>query len=98
MPPARPVDRRDRIEALLREALAPTHVEVIDETVSHAGHEGARGGQSHYRVTVVSPRFAGLSRVAAQRLVHEVLTSELTSGLHALALRTYAPEQWRSGT
>ena len=94
---ANPADRRDRIEARLREALAATHVEVIDDTVTHAGHAGARGGQSHYRVTVVSPRFAGLSRVAAQRLVYEALAAELTSGLHALALRTYAPEQWRDG-
>ena len=97
MDAVRPADRRDRIEACLREALAAVHVEVIDETQHHAGHEGARGGQSHYRATVVSPRFEGLSRVDAQRLVYEALESELTGGLHALALRTLTPEQWRRG-
>ncbi len=90
-------DRRERIEARLREALAAVHVEVDDESQRHAGHEGARGGQSHYRVTVVSPRFAGLSRVAAQRLVYAALANELSGGLHALALRTLTPEQWRGG-
>jgi BolA protein len=97
MDAARPADRRDRIEARLREALAAVHVEVIDETQRHAGHEGARGGQSHYQATVVSPRFEGLSRVDAQRLVYEALESELKGGLHALALRTLTPEQWRRG-
>jgi BolA protein len=46
---------------------------------------------------VVSPRFEGLSSVDAQRLVYEVLESELKGGLHALALRTLTPEQWRRG-
>lgn len=87
--------RKQRIEARLRDALAAVHVEVADETQHHAGHAGARGGESHYRVTVVSPRFEGLSRVAAQRLVYDLLEGELTSGLHALALRTLTPEQWR---
>ncbi len=91
----RPPSRRDRIEARLREALAAVYVEVTDETQLHAGHAGARGGESHYRVTVVSPQFEGLSRVAAQRLVYDLLGGELTSGLHALALRTFTPEQWR---
>lgn len=94
---ATPADRRDRIEARLREALGATYVEVTDDTEEHAGHAGARGGQSHYSVTVVSPRFSGLSRVGAQRLVYEALTEELVSGLHALALRTFTPEQWRGG-
>jgi BolA protein len=88
-------DRRTRIEARLREQLAPTHLEVVDESHLHAGHEGARGGQTHYRATIVSPRFAGLSRVEAQRLVYAALTDELGSGLHALALRTLTPEQWQ---
>lgn len=90
-----PPDRRARIEARLREELAAVHVEVIDESQLHAGHAGASGGESHYRVTVVSPRFAGLSRVAAQRLVYDALAAELAAGLHALALSTLTPQQWQ---
>ena len=84
--------RAARIEARLRQALDATRVEVVDESALHAGHAGDRGGETHYRVTVVSPRFAGLSRVAAQRLVHDALSDELAGGLHALALRTLAEE------
>lgn len=91
------MDRRSRIEARLREALDAVHVEVVDESHLHAGHAGDRGGESHYRALVVSARFAGLSRVAAQRLVYEALGDEMRDGIHALALRTLAPEQWRAG-
>ena len=87
--------RRERIEARLREALAAVHVEVVDESRLHAGHAGASGGETHYRATIVSPRFTGLSRVDAQRLVYDALADELAAGLHALALRTLTPEQWQ---
>lgn len=90
---APPATRAQRIEARLREALAATRVEVVDESALHAGHAGDRGGETHYRVVVVSPRFSGLSRVESQRLVNAALESEFASGLHALALRTLAPEQ-----
>ncbi len=87
--------RRERIEERLREALGAEHVEALDESRLHAGHAGARGSETHFRVTVVSSRFAGLSRVDAQRLVHGALADELAGGLHALSLRTLTPEQWR---
>lgn len=87
--------RRERIEARLREALGPLHLEVVDESRLHAGHAGARGGETHYRATIVSERFAGLPRVAAQRLVYDALADELAGGLHALTLHTLTPEQWQ---
>ena len=90
-------DRRARIEARLRVVLAPLHVVVVDESQLHAGHAGDRGGETHYRATIVSARFGGLSRVAAQRLVYDALADELAGGLHALALRTLTPEQWQQG-
>jgi BolA protein len=86
--------RGQRIEARLRERLAPVHVEVIDESHLHAGHVGDRGGETHYRATIGSPRFTGLSRVDAQRLVYDAVADELAAGLHALALCTLTPEQW----
>ena len=83
----------DEIEARLRDALAAVHVEVEDESHLHAGH-GASGG--HYRAVVVSERFAGLSRVAAQRLVFEALGDWMSGPIHAFAVRTFTPEQWRA--
>ena len=81
------------IEARLVERVAAVHVEVEDESRLHAGH-GASGG--HYRAVVVSERFAGLSRVAAQRLVYEALGDWMQGPIHAFAVRTFTPEQWRA--
>jgi BolA protein len=89
------VDRRARIEAALRERLAAEHVEVVDESHLHAGHAGARDGRGHFRALVVSARFEGLSRVAAQRLVYDSLADELRTDIHALSLRTLTPAEWR---
>ena len=88
--------RAARIERALRERLEASHVEVLDESHQHVGHAGAAGGGGHFRVTIVSPRFEGLSRVAAQRLVYEALAEELESAIHALAMRTFTPEAWRA--
>ncbi|HBZ71401.1 MAG TPA: BolA family transcriptional regulator [Deltaproteobacteria bacterium] len=90
-----PTDRRARIEAKLQERLAAAHVEVVDESHLHAGHAGARGGGGHFRVLVVSSRFEGLARLAAQRLVYEALSDEMGGEIHALSIRTLTPERWR---
>lgn len=88
-------DRRVRIEAKLAERLDASHVEVLDESHLHAGHAGAKSGGGHFRATLVSARFEGLSRVAAQRLVYEMIDDEFQSGsIHALAMRTFTPEKW----
>jgi BolA protein len=84
-------DRARRIEARLLERLAAVRVEVVDESHLHAGHAGARSGGGHFRATVVSPRFAGLGRVEAQRLVYQALGDMMGSEIHALSLRTEAP-------
>ena len=88
------MDRRERIENRLRDALAAERVEVVDESHLHAGHAGAAGGGGHFRALVVSPRFEGLSMLAAQRLVYESLSDEMESAIHALAMRTLTPEEW----
>ena len=83
---------RERIEAALREALAPESLLVSDESHLHAGHGGARaGGETHYRVDVVSAAFAGLGRVDRHRLVNAALARELATGVHALAIAARAP-------
>jgi BolA protein len=88
------VDRRSQIEERLRAQLAASHVEVLDESHLHAGHAGAASGGGHFRATVVSDRFAGLSRVARQRLVYEALAAEMKREIHALAMQTFTPEEW----
>jgi BolA protein len=84
--PAVNAERIRRIEALLRERVGATRVEVIDESHLHAGHVGARGGAGHFRAHVVSPRFAGLSRIEAQRLVYAALADMIGPDIHALSL------------
>lgn len=78
------------IESLLR-ALDPETIEVMDDSARHAGHAGARSGGGHYDVTIVSPRFAGKSRLERHRMVYQLLDPLMKRSIHALALRTFAP-------
>lgn len=80
------------IETRLAEALRPTRLVVTDESHLHAGHSGWReGGETHYRVEIVSPAFAGKSRVERHRLVNDALSEAFARGLHALALKAEPP-------
>lgn len=84
----------ESIQAKLTNALAPLRLEVVDESHLHAGHAGAReGGQSHFRLVIVSSSFEGLSRVARQRLVNDLLREELSGPVHALAMKTLTPQE-----
>ncbi|UIJ44643.1 BolA family transcriptional regulator [Sphingomonas cannabina] len=80
------------ITVRLREALDPTHLEVIDDSAGHRGHAGHNpAGESHFTVIVESPAFAGLNRVARQRLVNAALADLLRERVHALVIRARAP-------
>jgi BolA protein len=74
----------------LSELLAPTRLEVIDESAAHAGHAGADGSGfgTHFRVRIASPQFAGKTPVARHRLVYDALRDYIERGLHALAIET----------
>lgn len=86
--------RAARMRTVLEAAFAPARVVVTDDSHHHIGHAGARPeGETHYSVTVVSPAFAGQSRVARSRAVHAALAEEFGSGLHALSLRLATPEE-----
>jgi BolA protein len=76
------------LETALREALAPTQLEVIDESGAHAGHAGAnaQGRGTHFRVRIASPLFVGKPRVARHRLVYDALQVFIAQGLHAIAI------------
>ena len=79
--------RAARIEALLRQHLAPALIRVLDDSQHHAGHAGARpGGETHYSVVLVANSFHGQTRIARSRAVHALLEGEFQTGLHALAL------------
>jgi BolA protein len=85
----------ETIERKLRERFVPTRLQVTDDSARHAGHAGARaGGETHFTVAIVSPVFAGLGRVARQRLVYETLAGEIADGVHALSLSTLAPGEY----
>ena len=78
------------LDQRLRERLAPTQLEVLDESYQHNGHAGSNGTGfgTHFRVKVASQRFTGLSRVACHRLVYDALQDFIAQGLHALAIET----------
>jgi BolA protein len=83
---------KQRITRKLAEGFAPAHLDVLDESHQHHGHSGWReGGETHFRVRLVSPRFAGLGRVDRHRLVNAALADELQERVHALALELKAP-------
>jgi BolA protein len=89
-------DRVGWIERTLRQAFAPSHLVVEDESARHAGHAGAASGGGHFRVLIVSDRFRDQSPVARQRAVYAALGDAMKSAIHALALRTLTPEEWRA--
>ena len=82
-----------QIESKLNEAFQPTALDVIDESEQHRGHGGWReGGETHFRVRMVSAAMADKSRVARQRAVNHVLADELATTVHALAMELSAPQ------
>ena len=87
------MSRKDRIAAVLTEALRPTRLDIVDESDRHAGHAGARpGGETHYRINIVSRAFAGKGRVERHRMINALLAAEFASGMHALAIAAAAPD------
>ena len=83
---------REIITQKLTKAFAPERLAVIDESHRHEGHAGHRpGGQTHFRVQIVSAAFCGKSRLERHRMVNAALSAELDGGVHALAIHAYAP-------
>lgn len=80
-----------RIEAKVRDALTPTHLEVTDESHMHAVPPGT---ESHFRLLVVAPAFEGKSAVQRHQAVYAVLAEEMRDHLHALGLQTMTPAEW----
>jgi BolA protein len=85
-------DRVSRIEALLTEAFAPSHLLVKDQSHLHAGHAGARDGRGHFDVTIVAEAFAGQRPLARHRLVYDALGKMMETDIHALRIDARAPK------
>ena len=76
----------------LTEAFKPQSLRVEDESHQHEGHAGHRpGGETHFRVYIVSEAFRGKTRIERHRLINAALTAELAAGVHALAIHANAP-------
>ena len=82
----------DVITEKLTKAFAPEGLSVVDESHQHEGHAGHRpGGETHFRVYIVSEAFRGKSRLDRHRMINTALTAELAGGIHALAIHATAP-------
>ncbi len=82
----------DLITEKLRKTFAPENLRVEDESHRHEGHAGHRpGGETHFRLYIVSEAFRGKSRIERHRMINEALASELSGGVHALAIHAAAP-------
>lgn len=83
------------IRRKLTEALHPVHLEVVNES---AMHNVPPGSESHFKVVLVSEGFTGVPKVRRHQQVYGVLAEELQGGVHALALHTYAVEEWKQAS
>jgi BolA protein len=89
-----PRERRvEAIRAALQAGLAPTALEIEDESHRHAGHAGAADGRGHFRVDIVSAAFDGLGPIARHRAVYGALGELMTTDIHALSIRARTPAE-----
>lgn len=87
-----PMHTREVLIQKLSAALAPTELDIEDDSEKHRGHKGAGGG-GHFNVRIVAAAFEGKSLIARHRLVYEALAAEMAGPVHALALRTLTPAE-----
>ena len=73
--------------------LHPSRIELLDESGAHVGHEGARSGGGHYRLTIVSPEFKGMTTLSRHRLVYGALGPLMHREIHALAISALSPDE-----
>ncbi len=87
------MERATLIENRLREAFAPSKIEVRDDSQRHAGHEGAKGGGGHFVVSIVSPKFQGKSSVQRHQMIYQALGEMMKQEIHALGIQAFAPDE-----
>lgn len=87
---------KDCIERRLAQGLQPILLEIVNDSLRHAGHAGDDGsGESHFSVLIVSLVFSGKTRVERQRMVYDLLANEMNAGvLHALSIKAMTPDEY----
>jgi BolA protein len=85
--------RIEQIRDALQQALAPSVLEIEDDSHRHLGHAGARDGRGHFNVHVVSERFAGMAPLARHRAVYAALGTLMETDIHALSIRAHTPSE-----
>jgi BolA family transcriptional regulator, general stress-responsive regulator len=86
-------ERAVLIESRLRQAFAPSELEVLDESHKHVGHAGARDGRGHFAVRLRSAAFDGQGLLARHRAVYQALGALMQSDIHALSIQALAPDE-----
>jgi len=76
--------------------LKPTHIEIQDDSASHAGHAGAKSGGGHFFLTIVSDEFAGQLTIARHRKIYDLLGDLMQSQIHALSIKAHTPDEFFS--
>ncbi len=86
---------KETILKLLNEHLQPTHINLTDQSASHAGHnEAAKAGGTHFDLKIVSAKFSGKSRVERHRMIYKILEGPIKQQVHALAITALSPEEY----
>lgn len=86
------MSRKQRIKQIITDELHPTLLDVEDESNRHHVPQGA---ETHFKLSIVSLKFKNLTKLARHRMINTLLAEELNSGLHALSLHLYTPEEWQ---
>lgn len=86
------MSRMEKMRELLA-VLEPSHLEIMDESHLHAGHEGARSGGGHYTLDIVSTQFAGKATLARHRMIYSALGEMMKHDIHALNIKAYTPQE-----
>jgi BolA family transcriptional regulator, general stress-responsive regulator len=91
---AHPTSVTDAVRLKLTQALAPTRLELVDESARHAGHAGARPeGETHFRLLIVAATFGGKSRLERQRMVFAALGDLMRTDIHAISITALTPDE-----
>ena len=87
------MSRATLIENCLREAFAPSKIEVRDDSHQHAGHEGAKSGGGHFAVTIVASSFQGKTPVQRHQMIYQALGGMMKKEIHALSIQALVPDE-----
>ncbi len=85
--------RVSAIRRCLEQALAPTALEIIDQSEQHAGHAGAASGKGHFAVRIISEKFTDVPALKRHRMVYEAVGELMQTDIHALSIKALAPDE-----